>query len=194
MKRIILILCFLITTSAFGKLIEQKTENMEKNKSEFPILYQHIKDFIEKTKSERSRISKYFVYYLRVTKAEPDCITYVLGIIVNKSDLELVDSDFYTTIDEDKLLVSFGNNVIVKEIPGMDILELGPDQKKVIEGKLLGEEDGFIMGVYPGIVFLNCGEALRKKYYENSELIPSEKTIYKDFTKGIEMRRMKEGH
>jgi hypothetical protein len=193
MKRIIILLCFFITTSTFGKLIEQKTENMKKNNIEFPNLYPDVKVFIEKTKIERSKISRYFVYYLRVTKAGPDCIAYVLGIIVNKSDLELVDSDFYTSVDEDKLLVSFSDDITVKEIPGLEILKLDSDVKIFIKEKLLCEEDGFIMGVYPGMVFIQCGEVLRKMHYENSDLIPSEKTIYKDFMNGIEMRKINEG-
>lgn len=115
-----------------------------------------------------------------------------MGIIVNESDLIFADTEYYTIIDKEKLLVTLSPDVRIDEIPEMEIFELNSEEKTIIKNKLLPEKDGYIMGVYPGIVFYRCGEEFGKVYFENSDLIPTEISIYKDFIGGIEMINLNE--
>ncbi len=60
------------------------------------------------------------------------------------------------------------------------------------KNKLLQKFDGYITGVFEGVVIKKCNNTIEKKMYENSDLIPKEQSIFRSlpFDNNVEIKEI----
>jgi len=190
LMRFILIILMLISFNVKGQKI-RTSKNMEQE-IEIGTLEGEVSDFIDKVNNKYYKISKNFVFVIRVLEESKDCRNYTIGIIFNKPDYEKVKPEYIALDSNNLIIVSFSPKIRDKTIPDYELVKIDCMKENQIMEKLL--RDGvYITGFFYGLEYEKCGEELGKTFYENSDMIPQERSIYQSFPTGVTIELIKEG-
>jgi len=127
--------------------------------------------FINKVKAESIFEGKHNVYVVKVFDSQSSFTT---GIIQDSLSLELVGkSHYFFRLRDELVLIQCSNNLSCYD----GDLSVSPlvDLKLVIEKINL---DGVVFGTSSGYVCTYAGDTITKTYFDDSDLIPSDKSIY----------------
>lgn len=141
-------------------------------------LYNEISDFIKMEKTKDPKRSSYFVYVVRQIKQNDSCKMYSLGLIINEKEITLIDVNYYSIVDGSYVLVSVEDIEGSGKFYGLDIIRADIGDIYNI-GKILFQSDvGFMSYDPPGIIYKVCALYTEKQFFEDSNYIAPENTIY----------------
>jgi hypothetical protein len=148
--------------------------------------------FINKVDAKYNKISDYFVYVIHVNAVKKDCEIYTIGFIFNESDYSRVNPEYIISDSNHTIVVSFSSFLKDTIIPGYKCVKIDYKKECEIKDKLIKEEKGYITGVFYGLEYKKCEGIIEKTFYENSDLIPAERSIFQMFPSGV-IEKIREG-
>ena len=192
MKLFIYLFFIVISFNAKGQALLQTNTQMKETETvgDFTI---ELNKFIDKVNKEYYKINEYFVFVVYVYKSDSNCNAYTIGFIFNEKDLKRVVPQYQIIDSNSVVLVSFAPDIHKDSIPGINLVKINPEEKEQIRNRLLKEDEGYITGVFYGLGYKKCGDNLEKIFYDNSDLIPREQSIFQSFPFGGKIEMIKEG-
>lgn len=193
MKLFIYLFLVVISFNANGQALILTDAQKKKNRT-VGDFSSELNKFIDKANKEYHDISEYLVFVVYVYQADSNCNAYTIGLIIHDFEFKSVSRSQYQIIDSNSVvLVSFAPDIQEKDIPGVNLVKITPEKKEEIKNRLLPTDKGFILGTTSGLVYKECGDYSEKVFYENSDLIPLEQSIFRSFPMGIKIEMIKEG-
>lgn len=153
------------------------------------------KQFIDSVKPLCIKNGKYVVFVAKIltldTLKKEFC--YSISFINNSYEFEAVMPDFVYYFDNEIILIQLsgsGSKYIANYLRLSKILD--EDKFKVID-KLYPKDKGFITAITQGLIYCRKGTKAKSIFYSNSDEIPDDKFIYKDFPKNFRIDLIKSG-
>lgn len=141
-------------------------------------LYLEISDFIKMEKQKDPKGSSFFVYVVRQIKQTDSCKMYSLGLIINEKEITLIDANYYSIVDGSYVLVSVEDIEGSGKFYGLDVIRADIGDIYNI-GKILFQSDvGFMFYDPPGVIYKVCALYTERQFFEDSNYIAPENTIY----------------
>ncbi len=166
--------CFLFCFCIFSE--SDRTKMGSKVQIDFNEIKKEIEWFINKVKPESVGQGKYNVYVAKIYEEEGHhCIT--IGIIQDSLFVSYTSGfKYFIRVDEDLVLLDYSDEF--KNKHEFEWGEIHPlTNVNIIQKKIYSE--GVIIGTTPGYVCCYEEGNIRKMYYENSDQIPYDKSIFK---------------
>jgi len=176
MKRLILISALILLSSiVFGQVSKQSFD-----------LMQEVRQFIEAIKEssiKRGKFNVYVMYFHQNKESNAKCVT--LGYIINSYDYQYVIPKYYFKVDTEFVYVRWSDDFTLEDIRKyVDAKEINTDIDIESIQKLFPGDYGGITGASPGQIICWDNGSYDKTFYENSDEIPFEYSIYENFPEG----------
>ena len=91
------------------------------------------------------------------------------------------------------IIVSFDNDILHDSLPDLNLQIIDDSTEFSLLNILFPNEIGVISGIFCGMEYIRCGNNIEKIFYENSDLIPKERSIYKYFPSNMKIQKLREG-
>lgn len=151
----------------------------------FDLFKEELNFFIDTIKPNSIGRGKYLVFVANIhySNSSKNHFCFTLGYILNSFELEYVSANYVYYFKDEIVLISTDrkiNNFFIdpcfKKIEEEDSIK--------IRKKLFPEEDGGITAITRGYIYCQEADTISKTFYQNSDEIPLEKSIYKYFPSG----------
>ena len=199
-----LILIIIVLQSFLFKNV-QAIEGIHSNKSKIFLnelnLFVHYYDSVSAIYSGDGR--KYIVFvaniYYSDTINKNFCFT--LGYILNSNEYNNIKAQYYMDFGSDLVLIKFGNGFKREDLKELDLkvirtkTEFASVEKQVeiIRRLFPSELDGFTYTSY-GLTYWNDGKQNKKIFYDNSDEIPRQISIWGQVPSGYVVKLLREGN
>jgi len=177
--KILMFVCSLFCICIFS--LSNRTRMDSKSQIDFKKIKKEIEWFINKVKPESVGQGRYNVYVAKIYEEEDRyCVT--MGIIQDSLFVSYsIGFKYFIRVNGDLVLLDYSDEFKSKyefEPEGVQSLT----DVKIIQESIYKE--GAIIGTTPGYVCCYEGGNIRKMYYDNSDQIPYDKSIFKYTPKG----------
>ena len=178
------LILYLILSTSFLCCYSQDTYRQK-------VFFNELNNFVDSAKENSIKNGLYNVYVANIYNLdESDNYCFTFGYIYNFYDFDYVSVSYYMTIDEEILLVNF-NNTSEEFIKKWNFRKIDSKLKPLVLKKLT--PNGIVItGISEGLVICHNDSNLEKKIFENSDLIPVEKSIWKNIPQGGEIKLIKQ--
>lgn len=148
--------------------------------------------FVNMINTKNYGLSDYYVYVVNVSLSNTGCKIYTFGYICNEEQYYDIAPEYIVIDSNNVIIVSFNSNLENKSIVGLELIKIDSGKMQIIKNKLLQKFDGYITGVFEGVVIKKCNNTIEKKMYENSDLIPKEQSIFRSlpFDNNVEIKEI----
>lgn len=171
MKTLVHILLYLMASNVLAQSLD--TANSVQKQESLP-LEKSATDFVLDMRDKYSKISEYMVFVMR-SGVNDSCAFYSLGFIFSPKDFARSRVSHYIKIENEIALVFF-DSPNDRLIPGFEVFELDSTNLEKIVSRMLDEES-YITGVFEGMVYNVCGRNSSYTFYENSDVMPRNKSF-----------------
>jgi len=178
MKNRLIILLF--CSFAFKGICQDS--NLYKSDTTIGTFKEELNKFIDKTNKRDLNICKYYVYviYMYPISQEQSCYGYTISYIFNYDEYDDVKPEYYFSDSANIILIKFNPEIKNKDIPGLILKKINDDDKNKILSKL-PPKSRYGTGISDAFIYNICGKKKEIIYYENSDNIPKEKSILRNF-------------
>jgi hypothetical protein len=154
--------------------------------------------FIDTVKENSIGNDIYNVYVLYLYQDDEEKLCFTLGYIDNYSFYQFVAPEYFFMISDEYIIVRIDKNVqnsklnFYHSLP--ELTSIKDTSSLQISQKLFPEEVGFITGITEGmIVCYSDSGNYERIFYQNSDEIPPDKSIYVEFPRGGSIELIKDG-
>lgn len=149
--------------------------------------------FINVTKPDSSKNSfKYFVYvasfYSDTISKNSNCFT--LGYILNSGEVSFISPDYVYYFNNEIVIVRIDYLIYKELIKELGFRKIDTEEGNKIIHKLFSSEDGGFTYRSKGLTYCKTNGDIEKNFYNNSDEIPFDRSIYKSFPTGGVIRRI----
>jgi hypothetical protein len=158
---------------------------------------EEVKSFIKKVnddhKQYNSTHNEFIEYVLYVYKSDDQKgICYTLGYIMNSDDYRYILPKYFFKVDNEIVLVRLSKNIAIDSLKGIKLEKLDRYNQIKIVQKLYPSSLGGFTYQPPGMTFCISEGNVERKYYQNADEIPLEKSIYATFPTGGKIEQLRE--
>lgn len=187
--RLILVFCALtfFTKPLLGNELKKQQKVMN-------VMNNELLHFIDSVKSDLGELYKYsvFVAYIfpsNLDKQKGMCFT--LGYILNGFEVKNVSPDFVYYYGGEIVVIRIAEEIKGKFNKTLHKISL-EDSLKIVQKLYPTSKKGISAITYEARALVSCeeGNKVRKVFYDNSNVVPREKSIYKNFPTGGVIRKI----
>jgi hypothetical protein len=181
MKKIIFITFFIFCHKL---LLSQNNDAININEFNKELL-----SFINVTKPDSSKYSyNYFVYVANFYSDSINGRCFTLGYILNSAEYNYINPNYVYYFHDEIVLIR------VKELENEELMtktnfnKIDKEKAFTVKAKLYPSEDGGFTYISKGLIYRKIKDKVETKLYDNSDEIPSEKSIFSNFPSGGVLR------
>ena len=177
MKKLLLIILLVgIHILSFGQL---KIRDANQLLKEMKWFIDTVNNYHISNKSANNQYIVYALYVYKNTNLDSGiCIT--MGYILNSNDSRYILPTHYIKLGDEYILVRLDNKIVSSDLEGIELIKFNTyqdDAVKIIQ-KLYPSAIGGFTYYTPGVIFCWDKNKMERKYYENADEIPMDKSIW----------------
>lgn len=146
-----------------------------------------LKTYIDSAKKNSIGEGEYNIYVINVfvLNEKKKELGFTLGYINNEYDLDFMEPWLFRSYSDEIAIIKYNGKINIKSFDCLGYKEIQESEIQKIRKKLFPKKDGGITGTSIGWVYYSRKNNSRITYYENSDEIPIDKSIYSKFPKVI---------